>query len=386
MKKKIAAAIVLMISIAAAVSSAAFAGQWQSNGNGWRWQNDDGSYAANSWQWIDGNNDGTAECYYFDGNGYLLLNTTTPDGYFVDGNGAWIVNGAVQTQAMPGTSESKHSMGNGWYQTASGSWRYQDPATGTDATDFQNIDGKWYFFSTASDNTKGDLITGLTWIGCKLYYLNPDDGGAAAMNCDYGGYHFGKYGTAVNEIGNPYIMAATDYISKIGTHMNLPIDEPAEPKSDVNNNLIVLENGHIPFADDQPACFMEDQAYEFLEILNEARRENGRPELEIDDDLMEAARIRAMELPELYSYDHMRPNGEPYYTVFDDLGIRDNYKSVSENCNMFKYDPEEAYLSWYNSPGHRNNMFANRWTKTGIACYYDPDSSAKYWWVQTFAN
>ena len=88
MKKKIAAAIVLMMSIAAAASSAAFAGQWQSNGNGWRWQNDDGSYAANSWQWIDGNNDGVAECYYFDGNGYLLLNTTTPDGYFVDGNGA----------------------------------------------------------------------------------------------------------------------------------------------------------------------------------------------------------------------------------------------------------------------------------------------------------
>ncbi len=67
MKKKIAAAIVLMISIAAAASSAAFAGQWQPNENGWRWKNDDGSYAANSWQWIDGNNDGTAECYYFDG-------------------------------------------------------------------------------------------------------------------------------------------------------------------------------------------------------------------------------------------------------------------------------------------------------------------------------
>ena len=78
MKKKIAAAIVLMISIAAAASSAAFAGQWQSNETGWWWQNDDGSYAANSWQWIDGNIDGTAECYYFDGNGYLLMNTTTP--------------------------------------------------------------------------------------------------------------------------------------------------------------------------------------------------------------------------------------------------------------------------------------------------------------------
>ena len=36
------------------------AGQWQSDTNGWWWQNDDGSYPVGSWQWLDGNNDGTA--------------------------------------------------------------------------------------------------------------------------------------------------------------------------------------------------------------------------------------------------------------------------------------------------------------------------------------
>ena len=53
----------------------------------------------NSWQWLDGNNDGIAESYYFDGNGYMLANTTTSDGYTVKADGAWTVNGVVQTQA-----------------------------------------------------------------------------------------------------------------------------------------------------------------------------------------------------------------------------------------------------------------------------------------------
>jgi len=54
----------------------------------------------NSWQWLDGNGDGAAECYYFDGNGYMLANTTTPDGYMVNADGAWMENGAVQTKQV----------------------------------------------------------------------------------------------------------------------------------------------------------------------------------------------------------------------------------------------------------------------------------------------
>ena len=67
----------------------AFAGQWQQDGSTWKYQQDDSTYAVNGWQWIDGNGDGTAECYYFDGNGAMLANTTTPDGYTVDASGAW---------------------------------------------------------------------------------------------------------------------------------------------------------------------------------------------------------------------------------------------------------------------------------------------------------
>ena len=77
----------------------AFAAQWQEDDFGWWWQNDDGSYPVSQWLWLDGNGDGTAECYYFDEEGYCYLDSETPDGYLVDESGAWIVDSVVQTKA-----------------------------------------------------------------------------------------------------------------------------------------------------------------------------------------------------------------------------------------------------------------------------------------------
>lgn len=82
-----------------ALSQITFAGEWKSDEAGQWYQNDDGSYPVNTWQWIDGNGDGVAESYYFDENGYLLTNAAK-DGYTVNADGAWTVNGVVQTQGQ----------------------------------------------------------------------------------------------------------------------------------------------------------------------------------------------------------------------------------------------------------------------------------------------
>lgn len=99
--------------MSAAISSSAYAGVWQQDTTGWWWQNDDGTYPANCWQWIDGNGDGVSEYYYFNENGYCLMNTTTPDGNTVNASGAWTVNGIVQTQiaapVLPTTLPTKQT-------------------------------------------------------------------------------------------------------------------------------------------------------------------------------------------------------------------------------------------------------------------------------------
>ena len=90
MKLKITAFITLAMSLA--MTGTVFAGTWE-NGSGensqrWKYNYGNGTYAQNSWQWIDGNNDGIAECYYFDADGWMLSDTITSDGYQVNENGA----------------------------------------------------------------------------------------------------------------------------------------------------------------------------------------------------------------------------------------------------------------------------------------------------------
>jgi len=64
------------------MSTAVFAGEWKQDTNGWWYQNDNGSYPVNCWQDINGKQ------YYFNESGYILTNTTTPDGKQVGADGA----------------------------------------------------------------------------------------------------------------------------------------------------------------------------------------------------------------------------------------------------------------------------------------------------------
>ena len=96
MKKQVLTVFMAGI-LTASMGMTALAG-WEQEGNNWKY-NDNGAYAANGWYWIDGNNDGIAESYYFDNTG-ILARDTTVEGYAVNADGAWTVNGVVQTKSV----------------------------------------------------------------------------------------------------------------------------------------------------------------------------------------------------------------------------------------------------------------------------------------------
>lgn len=85
-------------------AEAAFARVWLKgegvNQDKWWYANEDGTWANSGWFWIDGNNDGIAENYYFDAQGWMYANTTTPDGYVVNENGAMVLDGQVAIQVV----------------------------------------------------------------------------------------------------------------------------------------------------------------------------------------------------------------------------------------------------------------------------------------------
>ena len=97
--KNLIRSIFIGIAMTAAMSVSSFAGQWKLDDRGWWYQNDDGTYPAAEWKWIDGNVDGTAECYYFYSDGYMAYSNEI-DGYRVNSDGQWIVNSVVQKRGF----------------------------------------------------------------------------------------------------------------------------------------------------------------------------------------------------------------------------------------------------------------------------------------------
>lgn len=110
----------------------AMAGSWK-NGAGdnaarWWYDNGDNTWAANGWRWIDGNQDGVSECYYFDAEGWLLTSTTTPDGYNVNADGAWTVNGIAQIRQTAASNESDNESWDDFQNGSSKKAKKQPPA------------------------------------------------------------------------------------------------------------------------------------------------------------------------------------------------------------------------------------------------------------------
>lgn len=117
MKKLKSAGLLFLIIFGIFAPVTVFAGGWKNaakpDGQRWRYENSDGTYAEGGWFWLDGNRDGVSECYYFDEGGWMLSGALTPDGYTVNQDGAWTVQTVVQTRAtgnLDHVSEEREAM------------------------------------------------------------------------------------------------------------------------------------------------------------------------------------------------------------------------------------------------------------------------------------
>ena len=157
MKNKRLALVVLTAGLSVLSCIPAFASGWQKDTVGWWYgTNENNTTWYNSgWQWVDGNNDGIAESYYFNSNGYIAVNTTV-DGYTVNNDGAWTVNGIVQIKQVTADNTTTQTPQGG----GSGSTN-QQAGSGSQQTSNSNILGEngWNPFAGGG----GDKITGLDY-------------------------------------------------------------------------------------------------------------------------------------------------------------------------------------------------------------------------------
>ena len=191
MKKKLFAmtlATVLLASCFLGVTMQSEAASWQANGSRWWYSEDNGSYPANAWRFIDN------AWYHFDNWGYMQTGWQVIDGswYYFYNNGAmaanqWIGNYFVDASGQYGNKYMdwllfcwrRWSVDSGlqyreWNLDGNGWWyRHSDGSYTTSNWEF--INGNWYYF-----NGSGYMLTGWNMIGGSWYYF--DGSGAMASN------------------------------------------------------------------------------------------------------------------------------------------------------------------------------------------------------------
>ena len=167
------AACTSVLTLALAVP--AFAGQWQQNTEGWWYSQDDGTYPANGWYWIDTDRDGTAECYYFNQSGYCLISQTTPDGELTDANGAWMVNNVVQTQKVTAEVTKRNTI----LGTYTGTYNASHGKAGIDIAIFETGDVQvaqinFYNLRKRTNVQEGSYLCQVRKTGTNTYELRSD--------------------------------------------------------------------------------------------------------------------------------------------------------------------------------------------------------------------
>ncbi len=121
------------------------------------------------------------------------------------------------------------------------------------------------------------------------------------------------------------------------------------------------------------------QLYYMIYRLNKYREENGLSPVKLDKELTKAAMQRAAEIAVYYDANHIRPNGQPWYTV---SGIRGS--KTAENIAYGYQDPFKMVTAWADSPAHNTNMLSKDFKSVGIG-YFCPNPG-QYFWVQDFSS
>lgn len=164
------------------------------------------------------------------------------------------------------------------------------------------------------------------------------------------------------------------------------------------SNCLQVKTSGQPIIDHTPeeaevqapvACNNQAQGQEMLTGINAERKRLGLPELKFDPLLQAGADSRAVELATCFDFEHKRPDGSPWYTVFGDQAERSKHWSrLGENIAWGSYNYAQTAQAtnqlFFDSPAHYGNIINPCYDLVGLSSHID-ENGGKYW-VQIFAQ
>ena len=144
--------LIITTLLALSTSFSAFAGSWEEDSKGWWYKNDDGSYPRSTWFTFAT----TGKQYYFNNEGYLLVNTTTPDGYKVGSDGAYLESDPSNIAKAKSTKSGSYvNSGPGVVASAGGPVQNTNSTTANNSNSNSNNNSN----SNSNSNSKPNTST-----------------------------------------------------------------------------------------------------------------------------------------------------------------------------------------------------------------------------------
>lgn len=102
----------------------------------------------------------------------------------------------------------------------------------------------------------------------------------------------------------------------------------------------------------------------FFNLINNKRMENNLPEFEIDETLLNIARLKCQDLAKNNYFSHTSPT---YGTIFQMLQNNNFYYSKASENIARSINADTAIKNLMNSESHKNNILSKDFNYTGIA-------------------
>lgn len=129
-----------------------------------------------------------------------------------------------------------------------------------------------------------------------------------------------------------------------------------EKTIETSANIEIVEESNFP-------VLSQDEQI-FINLINNQRIKNNLPELQIDETLLNLARLKANDIAKNKYFSHTSPT---YGTIFDMLKNNNiNYSKASENIAR-NLNADKAIESLMNSESHKNNILSTNFNYTGIS-------------------
>ena len=340
---------------------------WNYIGGTWYYMNQGGAMST-GWIFVGGH------WYYMNSDGSMSIGWIYVDHqwYYMNSDGSmctgWLYKGGKWYYL-----KASGAMSTGW--TAVGGYWYYMNSDGTMSTGWIYVDHQWYYM-----NDNGSMCTGWLYKGGKWYYLKT----SGVMSTGWiavGGYWYYMNSDGTMSTGWKFVDGHWYYLNNNGMmaaskwigDYYVQGDGTMAVNKWIGNYYVGSDGRWVPNAE------MTSMERDVAELVNKARAEKGKNSLTYDEQLSKAAEVRAKEIQRYF--DHVRPNGAPWYTVLEEYNIF--YMACGENIAFGATSAEVVMQQWLDSPTHYRNIMGD-FTHIGVGHYKGSDG--RDYWVQLFTK